>query len=193
MRTSRCLPLAALIAFALSLPGYAAESTAEPPAPPETTRFLADLRTNLPNGFANGSWQGKISVTPSGTMILGTKGADGKGEMGQTLEAPLDLSQEKFIELALGVGARNEVPEVTIAFSDATGTQYTARLRIDQVLPQQAVWFHVRLADFRLNDWQGDRAGKKIDWTRIKQWHLQGDWSTTAPFHVMFIALRARH
>jgi hypothetical protein len=193
MRTSRYLSLAALLAFALSLSGYAAESTAEPPAPLETTRLLADLRTNLPNIFGNGSWQGKISVTPSGTMILGTKGADGKGEMGQTLEAPFDLSQEKFIELALGVGARNEAPEVTIAFSDAAGTQYTARLRIDQVLPQQAVWFHVRLADFRLNDWQGDRAGKKIDWTRIKQWHLQGDWSTTAPFHVMFIALRARH
>ena len=37
-----------------------------------------------------------------------------------------------------------------------------------------------------------NKAGKKIDWTRIKQWHLQGDWSTAAPFHVMFIALRTR-
>ena len=97
-----------------------------------------------------------------------------------------------YVELALGVGSKNEVPEVSVAFDDADEVQYSARIRVDQVLPQQPVWFHVRLTDFKLNNWQGNKAARKIDWARISRWHLQGDWQTAAPFHVVFIALRTR-
>jgi len=172
--------------------GFASEPAPEPGTPPEITSLVADLRTNLPSLSANGSWQDRITVTSGGTMILGTRGADGKGEIVQTLGTTLDLSREKFVELALGVGAQNGVPEVTVAFSDTDGTQYIAHLRIDQVVPQQAVWLRAHLSDFHLNDWDHKGAGRKIDWTRIKQWHLQGDWTTTAACQAMFIALRTR-
>lgn len=164
-----------------------AEST-----PPETAALFADLRTPLANGFYYGSWQGRVVATKSGLVVQGNRGADGSGEFGQTLDAARDLSKAKFIELALGVGVRNEVPEVTIAFDDASETQYTARVRIDQVMPEQPVWFRVRLADFRLNNWQGNKASATIDWSRITRWHLQGDWTKAVPLHVIFIALHVR-
>lgn len=133
-----------------------------------------------------------MAVTKSGLLVQGNRGADGSGEFGQTLAAAHDLSKAKFVEVALGIGTRNEVPEFTIAFDDASETQYTARVRIDQVMPEQPVWFRVRLADFRLNNWQGNHASATIDWSRITKWHLQGDWSKAVPFQVMFIALRVR-
>ncbi len=189
----RFLP-ATLLALAVVPSARPAETKVEAgdPGPPEVTRLIADFRTKLPDIFSNGTWQGKLALSPNGFVVQGGKGADGKGEMGQRLGPPLDLSKEKFVELALGVGAKNEVPTVTIAFSDVGGTQYVASVRIDQVLPQLPVWFRVRQADFKLNNWQGDRAAKTIDWTHISQWHLQGDWITVAPFHVIFIALRTR-
>jgi len=194
MRVSCRWLLATVAALVVSRAGGAAETKPEAAIapPPEATRLLADFRTKIPNIGASGTWQGRIGLSDNGFVVQGGLGADGKGDMGQSLDPALDLSKEKYIEVALGVGAKNEVPEVTIAFDDAEGTQFTARIRINQVLPQQAVWFRVRLTDFKLNDWQGNKAGRKIDWTRIKQWHLQGDWSTAAPFHVMFIALRTR-
>ena len=168
-----------------------ADPGAASPAP-DNTRVIADLRTNVPKVFGNGTWQGKVALSPSGLVIQGGKGADGKGEIGQDLDPKLDLSKERYVELALGVGIMNEVPEVTVAFDDADEVQYSARIRIDQVLPQQPVWFRVRLTDFKLNNWQGDKASRKIDWTRISRWHLQGDWQTAAPFNVIFITLRTR-
>ncbi len=98
----------------------------------------------------------------------------------------------KYVEVALGTGPKNEVPAITIAFNDVDGVQYTASVRVDQLVPSQPVWFRVRVSDFKLNDWKGDKTGKVINWTRISQWHLQGDWRTEAPCHVMFIALRTR-
>jgi hypothetical protein len=192
MRIRIRLLLSSLAIVSITSVGLIGEPTPEPAAAPEITSLVADLRAHLPNLSANGSWRDRITVTPSGTMILGTRGADGKGEIVQILETALDLSRERYVELALGVGAQNGVPEVTVAFSDADGTQYIARLRIDQVVPQQAIWLRTHLADFRLNDWDHKGAGRQIDWTRIKQWHLQGDWTTTAPCQAIFIALRTR-
>jgi hypothetical protein len=185
------IPLAVLVTATVS---RAAETRSEAAvsAPAETTVLIADLRTPLARGFCRGSWEGRVGTTKSGLVVQGGRGADGSGELGQDFEAPRDLSKVKFVELALGVGARNEVPEVTIAFDDASDTQYTARVRIDQVLPEQPVWFRVRLADFKLNNWQGNKASAAIDWTRIARWHLQGDWSKAVPLHVVFIALRCR-
>jgi len=183
--------LAVLAAATLSRAAETRGESAEP-APPETTVLIADLRTPLAKGFVRGSWEGRVGTTKSGLVVHGSRGADGTGELGQDFETPRDLSKAKFIELALGVLARNEVPEVTIAFDDASDTQFTARVRIGQVVPEQPVWFRVRLADFKLNNWQGNKTSAGIDWTRIARWHLQGDWSKGVPLQVIFIALRAR-
>jgi hypothetical protein len=192
-------PLRKLLLTAMSLvivsSQYAVEvktETASPPPPPDGTRLIADFRTNLAGVASSGSWQGKLALSPNGFVIQGNKGADGKGDISQKISPSLDLSKETYVEVALGVGAKNEAPEITVAFTDAEGVQYTARSRINQVLPQLPVWFRVKLTDFKLNNWQGNMTGKKIDWARIERWHLQGDWATTAPFHVMFIALRTR-
>jgi hypothetical protein len=166
--------------------------TASPPPAPDGTRMIADFRHNLPGVASSGSWGGKIGLSPNGFVIQGSKGADGKGEISEKITPVIDLSKDAYVEVALGVGAKNEVPEITVGFTDAAGVQYTARIRIDQMLPQLPVWFRVKLTDFKLNNWQGNMTGKTIDWTRIERWHLQGDWASTSPFHVMFIALRTR-
>jgi hypothetical protein len=31
-----------------------------------------------------------------------------------------------------------------------------------------------------------------MDWTKVAQWQLQGDWVTKKPLHVVFIAMRVR-
>ena len=172
----------------------AAENEAPPAAapPPEPITLLADLRTPLPNGFAYGSWEGRVATIRTGLLVQGHRGADGSGELGHDFEPPRDLTQATFFEVALGVGLQNEVPEVTIAFDDASDTQYAARIRVDQLLPEQPVWLRVRRSDFKLNNWQGNKAGAVIDWTKIVRWHLQGDWSKAKPFQVVFIALRYR-
>ena len=166
--------------------------TANPEPSPDPTRMIADFRTSLPGVDSTGTWQGKLGLSANGFVVQGSKGADGKGEISQKLAPSIDLSKESYVEVALGVGAKNEVPVVTVAFTDVGGVQYTARIRIDQVLPQLPVWFRVKLTEFKLNNWKGDMTGKTIDWTQIERWHLQGDWATAAPFHVMFIALRTR-
>ena len=188
--------LLAVISLVMVSSHYAAEAkteTAAPPPPPsDGTRLIADFRNNLPGVASSGTWQGKLGVSANGFVIQGNKGADGKGEINQKITPTIDLSKETYVEVALGVGAKNEVPEITVGFTDVEGVQYTARIRINQVLPQLPVWFRVKLTDLKLNNWQGNMTGKTIDWARIERWHLQGDWATAAPFHVMFIALRTR-
>ena len=172
-----------------------AAENAPPPAaapPPEPITLLADLRTPLPNGFAYGSWEGRVATIRTGLLVQGHRGADGSGELGHDFETTRDLTQATFFEVALGVGLQNEVPEVTIAFDDASDTQYTARIRVDQLVPEQPVWLRVRRSDFKLNNWQGNKASAVIDWTKITRWHLQGDWSKAKPFQILFIALRYR-
>ncbi len=185
--------LATVVGAAADNPNPPAASPAPPTPPPEPVTLLADLRAAPARGFVNGSWQGRVATTHSGLLVQGHKGADGSGELGQDFEAPRDLGKATFFEVALGVGSQNEVPEFTLAFDDATETQYVARFRIEQLVPDQPVWLRVRRADFKLNNWQGNKAGAVIDWTKIIRWHLQGDWSKAKPFQVVFIALRERH
>ncbi len=195
MRYRPALSCLAALAFLLGFAAYAAEPATPAPAPVapgDGTRMIADFRTSLPNTFSAGSWQGKVATTSSGCVVQGNKGADGKGELGETMQPLLDFSAVKFVEVALGTGPKNEVPAITLALNDVDGVQYTASIRVDQIVPGQPVWFRVRLADFKLNDWKGDKTGKVINWAKISQWHVQGDWKTEAPCHVMFIALRTR-
>ena len=195
MYTPLCKLLFAAMSLVIFYPLTAAETkteTADSPAPSDGTRLIADFRSALPGIASFGSWNGKLATSPSGFVIQGNKGADGKGEINQEITPVLDLSRETYVEIALGVGVKNEVPEITVAFSDVAGVQYTARIRINQVLPQLPVWFRVKLTDFKLNNWNGASTGKTIDWTHIDRWHLQGDWAMAAPFHVIFIALRTR-
>jgi len=187
------------LALAAGLLGLvAAGSAAESGAPaaaapaPEPVTLLADLRTPMARGFVNGSWQGRVAVTHTGLLVLGNKGADGAGELGQDFEAPRDFTKVAFLEVALGTGLANEVGAVTLALDDASDTQYVARLRVDQLVPEQPVWLRVRRSDFQLNNWQGTKAGAVLDWSKITRWHLQGDWSKGKPFQVIFIALRYR-
>jgi hypothetical protein len=172
------------------LPAAAPSQASTPAEAP--TRMLADFREQIPNAFNYGTWEGKAALTPAGTLVQGGKGATGKGELGASLDQSLDLSTATYIELGLAVGVANQVPVVTVAFDDENDVQYSAQIRIDQVLPQQPVWFRVKRSDFKLNDWQ-KKGAKSIDWKNIRKWHLQGDWATEAPFHVVFIAMRTRH
>lgn len=187
----RTLLPAVLAAFALLLARAAAADPAAP-APAETTKLIADLRAALPNAFIAGTWKDNVVITASGSVVNGQKGADGKGELGQNLDPLLDLSAVKSIEVALATGPDNQVPTVTVAFNDNDDIQYTAGLHVEQLVPGQAVWLRLRLSDFKLNDWKGDKHGRTINWKKIRQWHLQGDWHTEAPCHVMLIAVRLR-
>jgi len=184
---------AILAALMLLLVRTAAEEPAAATAAAEPTKLIADLRTNVPRSFSSGTWQGKVSSTATGCVVLGAKGADGKGALGQDLEQLVDLSEVKYVEVALGTGPKNEVPSVTVAFDAIDGIQYTASLRVDQLVPGQPVWLRVRLTDFKLNNWKGDKTGRTIDWKKISKWYLQGDWQTEKPCHLMFIGLRTRH
>ncbi len=171
---------------------YAADEKAVPLAPvPESPTLFVDFRTKLPGIFHFGTWQDKLGISPTGIVIEGSKGAQGDGGMGRNIEPALDLSGIAYVEVALGVGAKNEVPEVTIAFNDADGTQVAARLRIDQIVPNQPVWLHVPRESFARVSGQDGKDGK-MDWTKVAQWQLQGDWTTKKPLNVVFIALRVR-
>ncbi|HET7536441.1 MAG TPA: hypothetical protein VFJ90_08310 [Candidatus Didemnitutus sp.] len=181
------LSLAASFARAEEAPAAGAAAV-----PTDIVKPIADLRTVLAESFSGGSWQGKIVNTANGCAVQGNKGADGKGELGQNLHPRLDLTGVKYVEVALATGPKNEVPAITVAFSDADDVQYTASIRVDQLVPGSPVWLRVHLSDFKLNNWKGDKTGRTINWAKIASWHLQGDWNTTAPCHVMFIALRTR-
>jgi hypothetical protein len=176
-----------------AMPGvFAADEKPAPVAPaPEPTILLADFRANVPGLFVYSSWQGKVSTTSSGTLVQGSSGAQGDGGMGSNIATALDLSHATYVEIALGLGVHNEVPELTIALNDADGTQVAARVRVDQLMPNQPVWLRVRRDQFTRVSGQDGRDGK-LDWTKIGQWHVQGDWKTKKSCHVIFIALRLR-
>lgn len=182
-----------LASGSLLLSALCADETAKPTpaAPPDETTMLADLRADQAGIFQYGTWEGKVAVTKSGLSVLGSKGAQGNGGFGHDLGSPVDFTAMNFVELALGVVPANEVPQVTIALNDADGTQFTARITIDQLVPGQPVWLRVHKADFRLNAGEKGKDGE-MDWTKVTRWHLQGDWTTKKPCAVIFIALRTR-
>lgn len=167
-----------------------AAATAATTTPSENVTMIADLRTPPPGIFQYGSWNGKVATTKSGLSVLGSKGAHGDGGFGADLPAALDFSHIAFVEVALGVVPGNEMPQVTVALNDSDGTQYSARLTIEQLVPGQPVWLRVRREDFRLNDVEKG-SDSKMDWSKVTRWHLQGDWSQH-PLHVIFVALRYR-
>jgi hypothetical protein len=123
--------------------------------------------------------------------VMGAQGAQGDGGFGQNILDHLDLSQAQFIEVALGVVPGNEVPRVTIAVNDIDGTQFSAQIGIDQIVPGQPVWLRARREDFKLNN-AVRGSDSLMDWAKIAQWQLQGDWVTKKPLSVIFIALRER-
>ncbi len=180
----------ALLASLATTVGLSAEEPAKTSAADPTT-MIVDLRANPPGIFQYGTWNGKLAAAKSGLAVLGAKGALGDGGMGQDLPAPVDYRVYKYFEVALGVVPGNEVPYVTIAFNDADGTQFTARVLIEQLVPGQPVWLRVKQEDFRLNIRESG-SDPNMDWSKITRWHLQGDWNTKKPMQVIFIALRGR-
>ena len=187
--------LSLLSVGALSVLSHAADEKPVPIAPagpvPESPTLFVDFRTNVPGLFDYGTWKDKLGISPTGIVIEGSKGAQGDGGMGHAVEPALDLSGIAYVEVALGVGSKNEVPEITVALNDADGTQVAARLRIDQIVANQPVWLHLPRESFALVSGQGGKDGK-MDWTKVAQWQLQGDWTTKKPLNVVFIALRVR-
>ena len=177
----------------LLVSGLRAEDAPKPAAapPPDETTMLADLRTQTAAIFQYGTWEEKVAVSKTGLVVLGAKGAQGNGGFGHDIGAEIDLSAVTEFEVAIGVAPGNGVPQFTIAFNDADGTQFTARVTIDQLVPGQPVWVRAHKADFKLN---GGEKGKDsvMDWSKVTRWHLQGDWNTKKPFAVAFIALRTR-
>lgn len=154
--------------------------------------MIVDLRTGLAGIFQYASWKGRVVVTKSGLAVLGGKGAQGNGGLGREITPTFNFSAVHYVEVALGTIAGNEVPQVTIALNDADGTQFTARVQVEQLVPGQPVWLRVRREDFRLNDVERGTDGQ-MDWGRVARWHLQGDWTTMKPMNVIFVALRVRH
>ena len=163
----------------------------QPPAAP-TGVMIADLRGEGTVAYPYGSWSEALNRTADGITAVGSKGAQGDGGACGNLPGPMDLSGMTYIEVALAVGNTNEVPEVTVAMGDTDETMATARIRVDQIVPSQPVWFRVPISAFVLGT--GKYAGKVegFDWTKVAQWHVQGDWATKKPLQVMFIAIRAR-
>jgi len=162
---------------------------ARPPAPAGV--MIADLRGEGTVAYPYGSWAEALNRTADGIAAVGSKGAQGDGGACGNLPAPMDLSGMTYIEVALAVGNTNEVPEVTVAVGDTDETMASARIRVDQLVPSQPVWFRVPISSFVLGT--GKYAGKVpgLDWTKVAQWHVQGDWATKKPLQVLFIAIRA--
>jgi hypothetical protein len=189
LRPSLRVALASL-AGAAFLPAQEAPAPAAPP-PADHTIMIADLRAEQPGLFRYATWDGNTVPTKSGLAVLGAKGAMGNGGMGRDLSAPLDCNAMKYVEVALGTMPANEVPQVTIALNDADGTQFTARIPVDHLVPGSPVWLRARREDFRLNAVEPG-ADSAMDWSKVTRWHLQGDWNTRKPIHVIFVALRVR-
>jgi hypothetical protein len=168
-----------------------AEDAPKPAPGIEGTKMLVDLRAELPGLFSYSTWQGNFTVTPSGHAILGSKGAQGNGGLGRELSPAMDLGAVAFVEVALGTLAGNEVPEITIALNDADGTQFSARVPVDQLVPGQPVWLRARRENFRLNSVEPGKDSV-MDWSRVVRWHVQGDWTTRRPIQMIFVALRTR-
>jgi hypothetical protein len=189
MKNSR-LSLVALLAGAglIALP---AQEAPKPATPTEVTAMVVDLRAELPGLFSYSSWDGRITATKSGIAVLGAKGAQGNGGLGREISPAMNFDDVDFVEVALGTIPGNEVPQVTMAFNDADGTQFTARVLVEQLVPGQPVWLRARREDFRLNGVEPG-ADSKMDWSQVTRWHLQGDWTTMKPMQVIFVALRVR-
>jgi hypothetical protein len=169
-----------------------ADEPAKPASPPPAgTMKIVDLRANLSGFFYYGTWDENVTAAKDGQMVIGAKGAQGSGGFGRNLEPALDLGAATYIEVALGVLPDNEVPAVMIALNDADGTQVSARVQIDQLVPGTPVWLRARREDFKPN---GGEPGTNpaMDWSTVARWHLQGDWNTKKPCSLIFIALRAR-
>jgi hypothetical protein len=176
---------------ATAAPSPAPAPAAQPPAAP-TGVMIADLRGEATPAYPYGTWNEAVKRSADGVVIVGAKGAQGDGGMCGNMTTPLDLTGMAYVEVALAVGQTNEVPEVTLAVGDADETMASARIRIEQIVPGQPVWFRVPVQAFVLGS--GKYAGKVagMDWTKVAQWHVQGDWSTKKPLQVLVIAIRAR-
>jgi len=187
---STFLKLSLMLALAAAVSLCADEEPVPDPAYPATI-MIVDLRKELPGLFDYSSWKDLLTLTPSGIAVLGSKGAQGNGGMGRAISPAMDFSRMTYVEVALGTIPGNEVPQITVALNDADGTQFTARINVDQLVPGQPVWMRVRREDFRLNP--GERgADGEMDWTKVATWHLQGDWNTKKPCKVIFVAMRER-
>lgn len=165
---------------------------AEAAPPPSPTILIADLRSDSLPLYGYQSWEGKVAHAKDGAMVQGFKGAQGDGGFcSNPLGTPLDLSGAKYIEVALGLGATNEVPEFTVALADADGTTMSARLKVGQISPSQLVWLRVPVETMVPST--GEYAGKTpgMDWAKVTSWQLQGDWTTKKPAQVLFVAIRA--
>lgn len=187
------MKILSLVLFALLSVTIRADEAAKPASasPPDETSLIADLRAPVPGLFQYGSWNGKVVPTKSGLAVAGAKGAQGDGGMGSDLTPVRDMSQVAFVEVALGVIPGNEVPQVTIALNDADGTQFTARINIEQLVPGSPVWLRARREDFKLNPVEKG-SDSQMDWSHVTRWHLQGDWVTKKHLQVIFVALRTR-
>jgi hypothetical protein len=164
-----------------------------PKTPPglEGTAMIVDLRAELPGIFHYGTWKDHVAPTKSGLAVLGAKGAQGNGGFGREISPATDLSDVEYVEVALGTIPGNEVPQVTIAFNDADGTQFSARVLVEQLVPGQPVWLRAKRTDFKLNSVEKG-ADSQMNWSQVTRWHLQGDWTTQKPMQVIFVALRVR-
>ena len=169
----------------------AAPAPAPAPALPAGV-LIADLRGEAIPAYGYSSWKDRLKRTANGVTVVGSLGAQGDGGFCSNAFSPtLDLTGVQFVEVALGVGRTNEVPEVTIALADADGTNVSARIRIGQIAPEQSVWFRIPVASMLPGN--GEYAGKVagMDWSKVSMWHLQGDWTTKKPAQFIFIAIRA--
>jgi hypothetical protein len=186
------LAVAALFGTAVIAASAEPETPAPAAAAAPTTAMIADLRGEAVVVYGYGSWKDRINPTATGLAILGSKGAQGDGGVCGTLAPVYNLGGATWIEIALGVGQTNEATTVVIGLNDVDGTLVTARVRIDQIVPGQPVWFRVPLAEFRPVG--GEYAGRVpgMDFTTINQWHVQGEWAVKKPHQFVIIALRAR-
>lgn len=189
MNPSRLLP--AVLALAAGTAWLNAQETAPAAPPAERTFMVADLRTEQPGLFSYATWEGRISPLKSGIAVLGAKGALGNGGFGREISPALDFGAVNYVEVALGTVPGNAVPHVTVALNDADGTQFSARIPVDHLVPGSPVWLRARRTAFRLNAVEKGADGE-MDWSRVTRWHLQGDWTTPQPIAVIFVALRAR-
>jgi photosystem II stability/assembly factor-like uncharacterized protein len=190
MNSPARLVLSFAAVIALRAPGFAADAPAAPAAGPI---MIVNFTEAVPAVYGYNSWLNNFAVAPkAGFRVLGAKGAQGDGGFCQKLDSVRDLSKCAYIEIALAVQEGNEVPEYTIVLGDADGTKCWARVRVAQLMPGQPVWLRLKVADFAISSGQDAGADGKMDWSKVAEWHLQGDWNTKKPAQVLFIALRAR-
>jgi hypothetical protein len=192
MKTSTRLLLTAVALFGAAVSPANAEPEAVAPATAAATVMIADLRGESAAVYGYGSWKDRSLPTANGLSILGSKGAQGDGGVCGNLSPVYNVGGATWIEIALGVGQTNEATTVVIGLEDMDGTLVTARVRIDQIVPQQPVWFRVPLAEFHAVG--GEYAGRTpgMDFTAISKWHVQGEWGVKKPHQLVLIALRAR-